>query len=54
MIAQWTMTSLAVLFSNQIKLNISKGKAVYQKRQTLYQKSYAVILTDLFNAIKNS
>ena len=38
------MTSLVVLFSFQIKLNILKQK--------FFQSSYTVILTDLFNAIK--
>ena len=41
------MTSLVVLFSYQIK-----SRKVRQL-QKFYQKSYAVILTDLSNAIKN-
>ena len=44
------MTSLVVLFSNQIKLNVSKSKAVTK----ILSRSYTVILTDLFNAIKKS
>ena len=42
------MTSLVVLFSSQIELNISKSKAV---TKILSKKSYCV-LTDLFNAMK--
>ena len=42
------MTSLVVSFLNQIKLNISKSKAVTK----ILFGSYTVILTDLSNAIK--
>ena len=43
-----SMTSLVRQFSDQIKLNISKSKAVTK----FYQRSYTVILTDLSNAIR--
>ena len=44
------MTSLVVLFSNQIILNISKSKVV---AKIILRKLYCdVVITDLFNAIK--
>ena len=43
-----TKTSLAVFFSYQIKLNISKSKTV----KKFYQRSYIMFLTDLSNTVK--
>ena len=41
------MTSVVVLFSYPVKLNISTSKTVTK----LYERSYRVILNDLHNAI---
>ena len=41
------MTSVVVLFSHPVRLNISTSKTVTK----LYERSYRVILNDLHNAI---